>query len=137
MAVSAESIVVGVVGALVGALATAAVIATTGDKRVISSDAANAETRLAEIKAAIATDPSLCQASGIEIPSAEEAQAAFRKAKGETFPDVQLTLGQCDEDTIGPGAVCMSRVLWGPTADPAERLVGFSKSPDGWVAILY
>lgn len=137
MALSTGSIVVCVFGTLVGAVATAAVISVTSDKPLIGPDTVNTKMRLAAIKAAIADDPSLCQASGLEIPSAQEAQAAFRKAKGETYPNVQLTLGQCDDDSIGPGVVCMSRILWGPAAEPQERLVGFSKSPDGWVAILY
>lgn len=91
----------------------------------------------AQVEAAIAADPSYCLAVNLEVPTAEEAQAAFHRAKGETFPNVTITLGQCDQATIGPGVACMSRILWGPDGEPAERLVGFSKSPDGWVATLY
>lgn len=90
-----------------------------------------------ELKAAIATDPSLCGPTDLEAPTAEEAQAAFRKAKGETFPNVTITIGQCDRDTMGPGVACMSRIVWGPSGEPAERLVRFARSPDGWVATLY
>jgi hypothetical protein len=90
-----------------------------------------------EIEAAIATDPSLCGPAESEPPTAEEAQAAFLKAKGTTFPKVTITIGQCDRDTMGPGVACMSRIVWGPGGEPAERLVGFARSPDGWVATLY
>lgn len=91
----------------------------------------------AQIEAAIEADPTYCIAGGLEVPTAEEAQAAFHRAKRETFPNVAITLGQCDKDMIGPGVACMSRILWGPDGEPSERLVGFSKSPDGWVATLY
>lgn len=95
-----------------------------------------------EIEAAIATDPSFCGPAESEswtadAPTAEEAQAAFLKAKGSTFPKVTITIGQCDRDTMGPGVACMSRIVWGPGGEPAERLVGFARSPDGWVATLY
>ena len=95
-----------------------------------------------DIEAAIATDPSLCgpagsESSTAEAPTATEAQAAFLKAKGSTFPKVTITIGQCDRDTMGPGVACMSRIVWGPGGEPAERLVGFARSPDGWVATLY
>jgi len=90
-----------------------------------------------ELQAAIAANPSHRGPTDLEAPTAEEAQAAFRKAKGETFPNVTITIGQCDRDTIGPGVACMSRIVWGPGGEPVERLVGFAKSPDGWVATLY
>ena len=87
-----------------------------------------------EIAAAVAADPSLCASSRLEIPRADEAQAAFRRAKGETFPNVTITIGECEKDTMGPGVACMSRIVWGPGGEPAERLVGFAKSPDGSVS---
>ena len=95
-----------------------------------------------EIEAAIATDPSFCGPAEAEswtadAPTAEEAQAAFLKAKGSTFPKVTITIGQCDRDTMGPGAACMSQIVWGPGGEPSERLVGFARSPVGWVATLY
>ena len=91
----------------------------------------------AQIEAAIDADPTYCAAGDLQVPTAEEAQAAFHRAKGDVFPNVTITIGQCDKDPIGAGVSCMSRILWGPEGEPAARLVGFSRSPDGWVATLY
>lgn len=64
-----------------------------------------------EIAAAVAANPSLCASSRLIIPAADEAQAAFHKAKGETFPNVTITIGMCNKDTMGPGIAYMSRII--------------------------
>lgn len=137
MALPVTHLASGAVGLVGGIAITVAVINVGGPgNEPVEVPSPPAITR-AQVEAAIAADPSYCIAGGLEVPSPEEAQAAFHKAKGETFPNVSITLGQCDKDMIGPGVACMSRILWGPDGEPAERLIGFSKSPDGWVATLY
>ena len=64
----------------------------------------------AELVAAISADPSLCPAQMVEMPSEEQALAAFRKAHAASplvwdrnnIPEIALKLGQCDKSNGGP-----------------------------------
>lgn len=99
----------------------------------------------AELVAAISADPSLCPIPPVEMPSEEQALAAFRKAHAASplvwdrnnMPEISLKLGQCDKSDAGPGVACMTSVKMSPQAPPLDRVVGFSKSATGeWVATI-
>lgn len=130
-------LLVGALGSIAGAGLILAFTSGPEQDRPADVEAATARISNDDIAAAVAADPSLCASAEREIPTASEAQAAFLEAKGFTFPEVAITIGQCDRDTMGAGVACMSRIVWGPGGKPAERLVGFARSPDGWVATLY
>ncbi|MET4689550.1 hypothetical protein [Sinorhizobium fredii] len=99
----------------------------------------------AELVAAISADPSLCPVPMVEMPSEEQALAAFRKAHvaspllwdRNNMPEISFKLGQCDKSDGGPGVVCMTSIKMSPQAQPLDRVVGFSKSTTGeWVAMI-
>ncbi|MEY9785404.1 hypothetical protein [Sinorhizobium fredii] len=119
---------------------------------VTSSSSAEAVSK-AEIVAAIKADPALCPAvatapsapppapsapaaASLEIPSAEEAQAAFVVEKGSSFPNVKISIGQCDKDTEGPGVACAADIDWGD-GSTANGVIGFAKTPTGWKSTHY
>lgn len=147
MALPTGHLISGVLGLVAGAAVTVALMSGSDIVPSVPREVATPDLATADIEAAIAADPSLCGDQGLEIPTVEDAQAAFQRARGATFPNVTITIGHCDKDTIGPGVACMdtigpgvacmSRIVWGPGEEPADRLVGFAKSPDGWVATLY
>ena len=102
----------------------------------------------AEIAALIAANPSLIPeppAPVLEIPTEEEALAAYRKAyarnplrTGRGEADVTLALGECDENASGPGVSCVAAIKRNPNAAPLDRVIGFAKSASGeWVATNY
>nr|WP_281722388.1 hypothetical protein [Nitrosomonas nitrosa] len=136
MALAMGHLVSGGAGLGCGILLTAVFVGINSDGDRITDDK-HGQIARAAVEAAISADPSYCWSNDLDIPSAEEAQAAFRRGKEDTFPRVTITLGQCDKDGIGPGIVCMTRIVWGPNGEPNQRLVGFVKSADGWVATLY
>lgn len=99
-----------------------------------------------QVVAAIETDPSVCEAVGLDIPTDEEAQAAFNQANRssplaynrENDPEISVKLGQCDKNSMGPGVACMATVKYTPQAEPQTRTIGFAKSAEGeWVATPY
>ncbi|USJ28632.1 hypothetical protein [Ensifer adhaerens] len=99
----------------------------------------------AELVSAISADPSLCAVPMVEMPTGEEALAAFRKAHAASplvchrnnMPEISLKLGQCDKSDADPSVVCMTSVKMSPQAEPLDRVVGFSKSvTGGWVATI-
>ncbi|GGB09295.1 hypothetical protein GCM10011491_41590 [Brucella endophytica] len=108
----------------------------------------NAEdAKVAHKIAALRSDPTLTLCSPsmgkqepntpvLQIPSADEAQAAFHVEKGATFPNVRISLGQCDKDTEGPGVACAVDIDWGD-GTKGSGVVGFSKSPSGWKSTHY
>ncbi|RWG41485.1 MAG: hypothetical protein E5X53_34145 [Mesorhizobium sp.] len=77
--------------------------------------------------------------SDLEIPSQEEAQSSLQAAKGDFWPNLKLTLGQCDKDTMGPGVRCAVDVSFDGFGGPQQQkaIVGFSKTPSGWMASHY
>ncbi|MEY9323484.1 hypothetical protein [Sinorhizobium fredii] len=100
-----------------------------------------------ELTAAISADPSLCPApeqtatpqstsTNLEIPSADEANAAFRKVK-PSFPSATLAIGQCQTNTMGPGVSCAVDITWKPGREAQSGVVGFAKTPTGWQAMHY
>jgi hypothetical protein len=100
-----------------------------------------------ELTAAISADPSLCPvpeqaaaprstSTNLEIPSADEANAAFRKVK-PSFPSATLAIGQCQTNTMGPGVSCAVDITWKPGRDAQSGVVGFAKTPTGWQAMHY
>ncbi|MEX2745984.1 hypothetical protein AB3480_32975 [Rhizobium mongolense] len=101
-----------------------------------------------ELTAAISADPSLCpvpQVPVVEVPTEDEAIAAFRKAQAASplvwdrnnMPEISLSLGQCDKSSNGPGVSCLATIKLSPQAQPLDRVVGFAKSASGeWVATL-
>ncbi|MEY9536881.1 hypothetical protein [Sinorhizobium fredii] len=99
------------------------------------------------IAAFIKADPSLCPvpeqaaaprstSTNLEIPSADEANTAFRKAK-RSFPSATLAIGQCQTNTMGPGVSCAVDITWKPGRDAQSGVVGFAKTPTGWQAMHY
>lgn len=102
----------------------------------------------AEIAAIIAANPSLLlppPTPKIEVPTEEEAIAAYRKAyarnplrTGQGEESVTLALGECDENSNGPGVSCVAAIKKNATAKPLDRVIGFAKSASGeWVATNY
>lgn len=77
--------------------------------------------------------------SQLEIPTEEEARASLQAAKPNDWPNLQLSLGQCDKDTLGPGVRCAADVTYDGLGGQRKRqsIVGFSKTPSGWMASLY
>lgn len=117
MALPVTQLASGAVGLAGGIAITVAVINVGGSGNEAVETPSPPAIRRAQVEAAIAADPSCCLAADPEIPTAEEAQAAFQRAKGETFPNVTISLGQCDKDAIGPGVASISRILWGPKGE--------------------
>ena len=50
--------------------------------------------------------------SQLEIPTEEEARASLQAAKPNDWPNLHLSLGQCDKDTLGPGVRCAVDVTY-------------------------
>ncbi|RWM45530.1 hypothetical protein [Mesorhizobium sp.] len=76
----------------------------------------------------------------LEIPTEEEARASLQAAKPNDWPNLQLSLGQCDKDTLGPGVRCAVDVTYdglGGGQRKRQSIVGFSQTPSGWMASLY
>ena len=75
----------------------------------------------------------------LEIPPEEEARASLQAAKSNDWPNLQLSLGQCDKDTLGPGVRCAVDVTYDGLGGQRKRqsIVGFSQTPSGWMASLY
>jgi hypothetical protein len=99
----------------------------------------------AELVAAISADPSLCPVPMVEMPSEDQALAAFRKAYAasplvwdrNSMQEISLKLGQCDKSNAGPGVACIASVKMSPQAQPLDCVVGFSKSATGeWIATI-
>jgi hypothetical protein len=85
---------------------------------------------------AIAADPALCPklvVAALDVPTADEATAAFRRAN--YTDEAAIRVGDCAESTLWPGAQCAVkyklRARW---TNEGEGIVGFSKAPDGWQA---
>lgn len=89
-----------------------------------------------QLIAAIAASPALCpkpEVPALEIPTAEEATAAFRRANDTD--EATIRLGDCSESTLGPGVQCAVKYkLRAKWENEGEGIVGFSKGPDGWQA---
>ncbi|RWI08744.1 MAG: hypothetical protein E5X86_11250 [Mesorhizobium sp.] len=77
--------------------------------------------------------------SQLEIPTEEEARASLQAAKPNDWPNLQLSLGQCDKGTLGPGVRCAVDVTYDGLGGQRKRrsTVGFSQTPSGWMASLY
>ncbi|WP_137137286.1 hypothetical protein [Rhizobium sp. FKY42] len=101
-----------------------------------------------EIAAFVAANPALIpkpQAPALDIPSSDEALAAYRKAyarnplrTGRGEEDVTLTLGECNKSASGPGVSCVASIKRNASAAPLDRVIGFAKSASGeWVATNY
>ena len=74
----------------------------------------------------------------LEIPTEEEARASLQAAKPNDWPNLKLSLGQCDKDTLGPGVRCAVDVTYdGLGGQKRQSIVGFSRTPSGWMASLY
>ena len=144
--ISQPTIIALVIGLLGGSGATWAITSAS----TANSDATSQAVSKADIVAAIKADPALCPPAApaapqppaapgnavLEIPTAEEAQAAFLAEKGSTFPNVKISIGQCDKDTEGPGVACAADIEWGD-GSKANGVVGFAKSPSGWKSTHY
>jgi hypothetical protein len=105
-----------------------------------------AELTRADLLAAIEADPELQLAATVEIPTDEEARAAFQKAHANSglvwdrdeVSDIQVSLGQCDSNPAGPGVACVTTVKFTAEAAPQDRTVGFARNAAGeWTATLY
>jgi hypothetical protein len=103
---------------------------------------------VAEIAAVIRANPDLLPeppAPILEVPTEEEAVAAYRKAyarnplrTGQGEDAASLALGDCDRNSTGPGVSCVAAIKRNPSAKPLERVIGFAKSASGeWVATNY
>ena len=137
------ALVIGLVG---GSGATWAVTSLS----TANSNASSQAISKADVVAAIKADPALCPPAepsappapttpgkaSLDIPTADEAQAAFLAEKGSTFPNVKISIGQCDKDTEGPGVACAADIDWGD-GSKANGVVGFAKSPSGWKSTHY
>ena len=77
--------------------------------------------------------------SQLEIPTEEEARASLQAAKPNDWPNLQLSLGQCDKGTLGSGVRCAVDVTYDGVGGQRKRqsIVGFSQTPSGWMASLY
>lgn len=111
-------------------------LVTANSEAISSADASSK----AELMAAIKADPSLCpappatpSAAGLEVPSLDEAIAAFRRAKPSN-PHAIISLGQCEKNPMGPGVSCAVDIQWSDDADKQAGVVGFSRTPTGWQA---
>lgn len=115
----------------------------TANSEAIGSAEASSK---AELMAAIKADPSLCpappatlaapSAAGLEVPSLDEAIAAFRRAK-PSYPHAIISLGQCEKNQMGPGVSCAVDIQWSDDADRQAGVVGFSRTSSGWQAAHY
>lgn len=102
-----------------------------------------------EIVAAVEADPSLLPrefvAPALETPSEEEALAAYRRAYSSnpmrargSEDRISIRLGECDQNPAGPGVSCLTSIKFTPSAQPLDRVIGYSKSALGdWVATGY
>lgn len=102
-----------------------------------------------EIVAAIAANPSLLPpapvAPALETPSNEEALAAYSRAYSSnpmrargSEDRISIRLGECDQNPAGPGVSCLTSIKHTPSAQPLDRVIGYSKSASGdWVATGY
>jgi hypothetical protein len=89
-----------------------------------------------QLATAIAADPALCpkpKTPALDIPTADEATAAFRRANDTD--EATIRVGECTASTMAPGVQCAVeyklRAKW---TNEGEGIVGFSKGPDGWQA---
>lgn len=89
-----------------------------------------------QLVAAIKADPALCPkpaAPKLEIPSLEEATAAYRKVRG--LPEATLRMGECSPNSMGPGVQCTVKFRGKPTWNEQAGVIAFSRGPDGWQAV--
>lgn len=102
----------------------------------------------AEIAALVAANPSLLpepQVRELEVPTHEEALAAYREAyrrnplrTGRGELDVTLVLGDCDKNPAAPGITCIASIRTKPNSAAFDRVIAFAKGPSGeWIALNY
>lgn len=72
--------------------------------------------------------------AGLEIPTPQEADAAFKRAKSDQW---SLRLGTCSTNTSGPGVMCAVDFKQRPDGPTRQGVVGFARAPSGWMATHY
>lgn len=96
-----------------------------------------------DVLAAIDADPALCPVPTVQAPSQVEATLAVRDMRiqsspfvgPDSDPEMSVALGDCNENSSGPGVTCVTTVRYNPQANPSQWIVSFARDADGnWVA---
>lgn len=137
-----------VAGAVVGSIATYVVTinansnSTSNSSAVATAPACTAN----EIALAISQTPALCTPKSVlpvsidlEQPTDDEASLAFRKRQGAVSDwQSELKIGTCQKGGLASHITCGVEVDWtGKGENSEQRSVGFTKSANGWIAVLY
>lgn len=133
-----------IAGTVVGSIATYVVTSNSNSSATAVARAPACTSNA--IAKAIAETPALCPAAkplpftaSFEQPSDEEASLAFRN-RPNSVPNSQavLKVGSCKEGGLASHITCGAEIDWkGDGKKSTQRTLGFTKSTDSWIAVLY